>query len=62
MFRHSGNMTIHASLNAIFTLGGAYQCRIFGTIPGGYHPALVRPSLELIDLVNGLHEGPFLFT
>lgn len=30
--------------------------------PGAEIMRMVGPSLELIDLVNGLHEGLFLFT
>lgn len=59
MFRHSGILTIHASLNAIFTLGGAYYINIYGISPWGLNIDIVGPSLELIDLVNGLHEAPF---
>ncbi|SHM93366.1 hypothetical protein SAMN05444266_11441 [Chitinophaga jiangningensis] len=40
-------------------MGGAYYVDIYGKSPWGLNIHIVGPSLELIDLVNGLHEAPF---
>jgi len=62
MFRHSGILTIHASLNAIFTLGGAYHTHISGSSPGGWNNAYGRPLPGVDWFSQWFARRPFLFT
>jgi hypothetical protein len=43
-------------------MGWGYHTGFIGTPPVGAKTGMVPPSLELIDLVKGLHEGPLLLT